>query len=124
MRWADEGVGAFLERLDFGGLASRTVVLVFGDHEAGLRRITEGPYRRVLGRNLGERIVNDRVPVVIWIPGEHGPRGAISMPTGLINLPPTLAAVLGVDPANLPWIGRNVFGSPGEGRVTAGYRAR
>lgn len=33
---------------------------------------------------------------------------------GQVDLAPTLLALLGVDPAPLPFLGRNLFGSPGD----------
>jgi hypothetical protein len=50
--------------------------------------------------------------------GDDAPQGEVDIPVGLSYLPPTLAALLGIDPAGLPWLGRNLAGSPGR-RVTA-----
>ena len=38
MRWADEAIAGFLADLEEDGLAERTIVVVFGDHGAGLRK--------------------------------------------------------------------------------------
>ena len=35
---------------------------------------------------------------------------------------PTLAALLGVDPAPYPWLGRNLLGEPGPGPAVGEYR--
>jgi phosphoglycerol transferase MdoB-like AlkP superfamily enzyme len=122
MRWADEAIGDFLESLNAEGLAPRTVIVVFGDHRAGLRRLSEGSSVVDLGSTTAERILNRRVPVVMWSPSAGAPRGEVDIPIGLVDLPPTIAALLGVDPGDLPWLGRNLFGQPEEGPVTVGNR--
>lgn len=122
MRWADEAIGDFLESLNVAGLAPRTVIVVFGDHRAGLRRLSDGSGVMDLGSTKTEMILNRRVPLVMWSPSAGAPHGEIDIPIGLVDLPPTIAALLGVDPGDLPWLGRNLFGQPEEGPVTVGNR--
>jgi len=122
MRWADEAIGDFIQNLKAAGLAPRTLIVVFGDHRAGLRRLSDGAGVMDFGSTEAERILNRRVPVVMWSPSAGAPRGEVDIPIGLVDLPPTIAALLGIDPGDLPWLGRNLFGQPEEGPVTVGNR--
>jgi phosphoglycerol transferase MdoB-like AlkP superfamily enzyme len=122
MRWADEAIGEFLERLQAAGIADRTVIVVFGDHRAGLQRLSHDSGVINFGTTLAERTLNRRVPLVMWCPSVDFPHGTIDLPVGLVDLPPTIAALLGVDPSDLPWLGRNLFGRPGDGPVVIGNR--
>jgi phosphoglycerol transferase MdoB-like AlkP superfamily enzyme len=112
MRWADEAVRGFLEELDGAGLTESTVIVVWGDHDSSLIRSPEGARRMGLPYTKPDGLLYDRVPVIIRAPGVEGLVGTIDFPTGLSDLPPTVAALLGVDPQDLPWLGRNILGSP------------
>jgi len=122
MRWADAAIGDFLQRLRAAGIAERTVIVVFGDHRAGLQRLSHDPRVIDFGTTIAERILNRRVPLVMWCPSVDFPHGKIELPVGLVDVPPTVAALLGVDPGDLPWLGRNLFGRPGDGPVVIGNR--
>ena len=54
----------------------------------------------------------DRVPLMIWVPGQQAPRGVVEAPVGLSDLPVTLLALLGIDPALHAFVGRNLLGGP------------
>jgi len=112
MRWADEAVRGFLAKLEQAGLAESTVVVIWGDHDSSLLRKQEHTDEMGLSHSLPERLLYDRVPVIIRLPGVDGFGGTVDFPTGLSDLPPTVAALLGVDAQNLPWLGRNILGSP------------
>ncbi len=118
MRFADRAIAGFLDRLAADGLLDRTVVVIFGDHDAGF------PWEADLAEAMGfphdelHWLLEDRIPVIVRMPGEDAPRGArIEAPTGLWDLPPTLAALLGVDPGPLPWLGRNLAVAAAAGPV-------
>jgi phosphoglycerol transferase MdoB-like AlkP superfamily enzyme len=53
------------------------------------------------------------VPLLIRVPGDNPPKGEIKTRSGQTDLAPTLLALLGIDPAPLPFMGRNILGSPG-----------
>ena len=120
MRWADGAVGDFLERLDGAGLGENTVVAVWGDHDSSLIRSAKGARAMGLPYSIPESLFYDRVPVIIRAPGVEGLHGTVDFPTGLSDLPPTISALLGVDPRNLPWLGRNILGAPADGPVIWG----
>ena len=112
MRWADEAVHDFLEKLDRAGLAESTVVAIWGDHDSSLMKSAKKTRAMGLPFRRPEALLYDRVPVIIRAPGVDGLARTVEFPTGLSDLPPTIAALLGIDPQNLPWLGRNILGSP------------
>ena len=120
VRWADEAVGVLLAGLEESGLADSTVVAVWGDHDSGLFRNRQQAEVVGLASDPLGLVLHDRVPVIIRVPGADAPRGDVSFPTGLADLPPTLAALLAVDPASLPWLGRNLLGAPADEAVLWG----
>ena len=112
MRWADEAVHDFLEELDRAGLTDSTVVVIWGDHDSSMLRSSKGVRAMGLPYSEPEALLYDRVPVIIRAPGVDGLARTVEFPTGLSDLPPTIAALLGIDPQNIPWLGRNLLGSP------------
>ncbi len=120
MRWADEAVRDFLEKLDRAGLTDSTVVVIWGDHDSSMIRSPKGVRAMGLPYSEPEALLYDRVPVIIRAPGIDGLTGTIDFPTGLSDLPPTIAALLGIDPQGLPWLGRNILGSPADEPVIWG----
>jgi phosphoglycerol transferase MdoB-like AlkP superfamily enzyme len=115
-----------LERLITGlvstGLADHTVVVLWGDHDAGLEWSSE--LAALVGRphDAAGWYLSQRVPVVIRVPGELGPRGHSAIPGGHQDLAPTLLALMGVDPAPYAFVGRNLLGDPGGGPVVGEYQ--
>jgi len=47
---------------------------------------------------------------------------SLGINSGLSDLPPTITALLGIDPQNLPWLGRNILGSPADEPVIWGVK--
>src|SRR6185295_19627700 len=113
MRFFDQALEDFKAALARDGLLQDSVVVVFGDHDAGFARSTE------LSRTIGIRadevawVLNDRVPLFVRLqdgaPGVGRLRGTRPQPAGQIDLAPTLLALLGIDPALLPYLGRNLL---------------
>jgi arylsulfatase A-like enzyme len=122
VRWSDEAVGDLLAKLDETGLADSTVVAVWGDHDSGLFRNRKQCKAIGLDWSRPTMDLYSRVPVFIRVPGDGAPTGTIPFPTGLSDLPPTLAALLGIDPAPLPWFGRNLLGDPEDEPVLWGIK--
>ncbi|MDP2055555.1 MAG: LTA synthase family protein [Acidobacteriota bacterium] len=110
MHYFDRALGEFLASLNRAGLLANTVVAVTGDHSAGF------PWSRDLAHVLGfsnemlQWHLSERVPLIISVPG--APPASVDMPAGQIDIAPTLLALLGVDPAGLPYLGRNMLGNP------------
>jgi phosphoglycerol transferase MdoB-like AlkP superfamily enzyme len=60
--------------------------------------------------------MNDRVPLFVRVPHlweDHpGVSHDVAVPAGQTDLAPTLLSLLGIDAANLPYMGRNLLGDP------------
>jgi phosphoglycerol transferase MdoB-like AlkP superfamily enzyme len=117
MHFFDQALDDFRAALDRDGLLADSVVAVFGDHDAGFQ------HDRVLADEMGIPATNaswalaDRVPFFVRVPpavdGRRVPTGPRDLPAGQTDFAPTLLALLGVDAAPLPYVGRNLLGSPG-----------
>jgi phosphoglycerol transferase MdoB-like AlkP superfamily enzyme len=124
MRFFDEALAEFKAALARDGLLDESVLVVFGDHDAGF------PRDRTHARDIGigaddiSWTLNDRVPLFVRVPGPRSPpdsrdlpdpsdppglRGARSAPAGQTDMAPTLLALLGIDPGPLPYVGRNLL---------------
>ncbi len=118
MHFFDTALAGFLEGLQQRGLDRDTILVVWGDHDAGFGRKPE--LATVVGfpdTELGWTL-QDRVPLVVHVPGASAPHGVIvHSPVGLWDVPPTVAALVGIDPGPLPWLGRNLAVGAGEGPV-------
>jgi len=129
MRFFDNALAAFRESLVRDHLLDDSVFVVFGDHDAGFAR--DAALARTIGIGADEAawVLNDRVPLFIRVPtASSGPavsapadlRGERREPAGQTDLAPTLLALLGIDAAPLPYVGRNLLG-PGGGEVVRPY---
>jgi len=122
MRFFDRAFAALIAGLETSGLAERTVVVVWGDHDAGLE------WSPRLAAMAGQRhdaagwYLSQRVPLLIRAPGVAGLAGELDLPAGHQDVAPTVLALLGVDPAPFPFVGRNLLGSPGNNPVVGEYR--
>ena len=123
MHFFDEALSEFSAALARDGLLDRSVVVVFGDHDAGFGRTDEAAEAIRVGPDEASWTLNDRVPWFIRLPGGAGSavRGAKSTPAGQTDFAPTILALLGVDAAPLPYVGRNLLGAPGDVPVLRPY---
>lgn len=123
MRLADRAISEFVATLERDGLLETSVVVVFGDHDAGFSR--EETLAKLIGIPATEAAwtLNDRIPWLIRVPGPDGRQlaGERALPAGQTDFAPTILGLLGIDAAALPYIGRNLFGTPGEGPVPRPY---
>lgn len=110
MRFFDTALEEFKASLARDGLLDDSVIVVFGDHDAGFTR--DADLSRQLGIGAGEVgwSLNDRVPLFVRVPG-GALAGVEPRPAGQTDLAPTLLALLGIDPAPLPYVGRNLLGA-------------
>jgi phosphoglycerol transferase MdoB-like AlkP superfamily enzyme len=121
MRFFDQALEDFRTALARGGLLDDSVLVVFGDHDAGF------PRDRVHAKDIGigadeiSWTLTDRVPLFIRVPppshappatsvAEAGLSGTRDEPAGQTDFAPTLLALLGIDAAPLPYVGRNLLG--------------
>ena len=112
MHYFDQALGEFLAALKGTGELARTLVVVTGDHSAGFPWTPELAHAFGFGNNLLNWTLADRVPLVIHVPGGSAQR--IDVPVGQVDLAPTVLNLLGIDAASLPYVGRNMLGSPGD----------
>jgi phosphoglycerol transferase MdoB-like AlkP superfamily enzyme len=68
-----------------------------------------------------EFFLADQVPLLIRVPGAADLAGERRVVAGHADIAPTLLALLGIDPAPLPMMGRNLLGEPGTGPVVCRY---
>jgi len=138
MRFFDQALEDFKAALARDGLLDNSLLVVFGDHDAGFAR--DAALARTIGIGSGDAAwtLNDRVPLFIraagagraggaGAPGAAGREPSVdlagdrSMPAGQTDLAPTLLALLGIDPAPLPYLGRNLLGAADDRPVPRPY---
>ena len=117
MRFFDQALDDFKAALARDGLLDNSVIVVFGDHDAGFSRSAALAKMFGIGGDGAAWTLNDRIPMFIRIGAGRaggdgtdlaGPR---SMPAGQTDLAPTLLSLLGIDAAPLPYLGRNLLGA-------------
>ncbi|MBC8074428.1 MAG: LTA synthase family protein, partial [Deltaproteobacteria bacterium] len=117
MRHADGALRGFFARLRDSGLLEHTVVLVYGDHVAGLPRTPELLALEGIDRwDPSVPVRTHLVPAFVWIPGApvHGRDDRLA---GHIDLGPTVLDAVGVAPSS-SMLGRSLLG-PRDDRIIA-----
>jgi lipoteichoic acid synthase len=113
MRFFDQALEDFRTALARTGLLDDTVVAVFGDHDAG--------FPRNPADDDASWLLRDRVPFFVRVPGGGVLHGDRRLAAGQTDVAPTLLALLGIDPAPLPYAGRNLLGQPGDPPLVRPY---
>jgi len=117
MHFVDAALDAFRSALAANGLLDDSLVVVFGDHDAGF------PHTADIVRSMGIRgglpawTRADRIPLFVRVPARAGqprPSGERDAAAGQTDLAPTLLGLLGIDAAPFPFVGRNLLGTPGD----------
>ncbi|MDP8235589.1 MAG: sulfatase, partial [Candidatus Erginobacter occultus] len=108
IHYVDYNVGRILRGLEEGGFLENTVVVITGDH--GQEFWEHGFY----GHNAAYTDYQVRVPLVLWVPGQDGPREIIGR-TSHLDVPGTILKILGDenDPG-LYTLGEDLFHPPRE----------
>jgi lipoteichoic acid synthase len=126
MRFFDEALDDFKTALARDGLLDNTVLAVFGDHDAGFpSRARAGAGIPGINDDIAWELA-DRVPFLVRLPGpltSNLVNGARSNAAGQTDFAPTLLALLGIDPAPLPYLGRNLLGGPDDPPIVRPYGA-
>jgi phosphoglycerol transferase MdoB-like AlkP superfamily enzyme len=123
MHFFDEALETFKASLAARGLLDSSVVLVFGDHDAGFVR--DAALSRIIGIRADDVAwtLNDRVPLFMRIPDggtDHKLQGRRPMPAGQTDVAPTVLALFGIDASGLAYVGRDLLGPP-DGAVLRPY---
>jgi choline-sulfatase len=103
MKFVDAYVGKILDALAAQGLADDTVVVLMSDHGEAFGEHSFAGQSMFHGTNLYDPQI--RVPLAFRVPG-RAPR-AIDDVTELLDLAPTVAALVGAPPA-ASWMGRSL----------------
>jgi arylsulfatase A-like enzyme len=99
---ADAVLGTFVAELKRAGVYDRALVVLGSDHGEGLGDHGEADHGILLYREALH------VPLIVKLPGGDGAGRRVREPVGLVDVLPTVAAVLGLEaPADLP--GRSLF---------------
>ncbi len=121
VHYADEAIGEFLEDLDKEGLLDNTVIIIYGDHDAKLKKseyerlYNYDPYTRTnLAKNDPNYIDLDfydmallkRVPFIIWSKDQKA-KGEIKEAMGMSDVMPTLGNMF--DFKNPYALGNDIF---------------
>ena len=106
------------------GCSTTASLVVFGDHDAGFAR--DAALARTLGiaADSAAWALNDRVPLFIRAAAVSRPDALVGerlRPAGQTDFAPTLLALLGIDPAPLPYLGRNLLGAADDRPVPRPY---
>jgi arylsulfatase A-like enzyme len=101
--FTDHQIGRLLEHLEKLGLADNTLVVLTADHGEAFRE------HGWIGHtaNLYDELIH--VPLIFHLPGKLAPR-QVDRPASLLDILPTLADIVGEDPAEYPWQGRSLVG--------------
>ena len=121
MHFFDQALDDFKASLARAGLLDNSVIVVFGDHDAGFTRDVAMSHAIGIGADDVSWALADRVPLFMRVPGVTdvamaGPH-AVDVPAGQTDLAPTVLSLLGIDARALPYMGRNILGDPDDAPV-------
>ena len=112
--YADEAIGEFVDELDKEGLLENTVLVIYGDHDAKIKRSEYDYYYNYNPETDSKRSSNDpeykeftkydyelnrNVPLIIWTKDENLRKKInkeITTVTGMYDVLPTLGNMLGI----------------------------
>lgn len=111
VHYADEALGQLIEQMDEAGLLENTVVVIYGDHDAKVKRqeylyyYNYDPYTdSVLSQDdpnykdvdYYDYELNRKVPLIIWTK-DHKVQGEVKKVMGMYDVVPTLANMFGFE---------------------------
>ncbi len=104
LRYVDESLGHFFDLFFASDLAENTLVVLLADHSTGVR-----PHLPLSRVQLEE--IRFRVPLA-WISRDLGAPMRIAKPAHQIDVAPTVARIVGIEPKPT-WIGRDLLAGSG-----------
>lgn len=123
MHYLDHALADFEREMRSSGLWNHTIIMLWGDHDAGFRWTPEiAGLMGVSPDDLGW-YRSQKIPILLHLPPTAPSLNSIpsTRPAGHADIAPTAAALLGIDPATLPWLGRNLLGNPGNEPIIGEY---
>jgi lipoteichoic acid synthase len=121
MHFFDEALERFTTALKNDGLLDDAVLMVFGDHDAGFAHDTTIASAIGLQPTDAAWALADKIPWFLRVPRLGGAQTVDARPTGQTDFAPTLLALLGIDAAPLPYMGRNMLGAPDDPPIPRPY---
>ncbi|GAB4257325.1 LTA synthase family protein [Thermincola ferriacetica] len=106
IHYVDQAIGSFLAEMREQGLLDKTLVVIFGDHFA-LPENELARFGKLLDVKQDWLVEKNRVPLIIRVPGGKQ-AGVINTPGGEIDIFPTLANLLNLNPGDLLTMGRDL----------------
>lgn len=108
VRYEDEALKIFIERLKEEGIYDNSIIIMYGDHY-GISQNHNEAMSQYLGKEITpfEYAQLQRVPLIIHIPGHKGK--VISKVSGQIDLKPTILHLLGIDTKDELMFGEDLF---------------
>ena len=118
IHYTDSAIGSFMQALDQKGILDNTVVVIYGDH-AGVHKYYNDEVKSIQPQESWWLDDSERVPLIIY---HKGMTERKLMTYGSeIDLLPTAAALLGIDPSNYAntAMGRNLLNTEKDFTVLA-----
>ena len=121
VHYADEAIGEFIEELDEAGLLDNTVVVIYGDHDAKIKKseylyyYNYDPYTDSVldeddpdykAMDYYDYELNRKVPFIIWTKDQKV-KGEVTKVMGMYDASPTLGNMLGFK--NKYALGHDIF---------------
>ncbi|MCK5378395.1 MAG: LTA synthase family protein [Acidobacteria bacterium] len=110
MHYLDQALGDLEGRLEAAGLLEETVIVLWGDHDAGFEWTRDIAGLMGVSPDQTGWYRSQRVPLIIKAPRRLGLVGLVDRPAGHVDVAPTVANLLGIDGAEFAWMGRNLLG--------------
>lgn len=108
LNYFDRALNEFVEALRRDGMLDNSLLVVVGDHSAGLRWVPDVAHALGFSNDIAHWTLAERVPMMVRFPGDHPER--IERAIGQVSFAPTVLNLLGIDASTLPYVGRNALG--------------
>ena len=109
VHYFDSAFGEFIDRLRESGILDKSVIALYGDHQAFLGKLPE--LARLLGfagdSEYGHLLVRKKVPLIVRLPHGEG-RGVRRVTGGHLDIAPTLLSLLGIVDENKVMLGEDL----------------
>ncbi len=123
MHFFDSALASFTAALAAEGMLEDTMIVLWGDHDAGLGWEWEMA-QAIDGRwHVLDWYLTERVPLIIRLPGRPQAGGEMAIAGGQTDIAPTVLGLLGIDPAPYAFLGRNLLGAPGDEAVVGAQQS-